>query len=313
MSDPVRVSAIECDAVTKAYGDLVAVDSVSLRIAPGELVALLGHNGAGKSTLVQLMCGLARPTAGTVRVLGSDISTSGSHARRSIGILRQNNTLDEELSVYENVYMYARLFGLSRARAHAVSERLIAEEGLLERADARSETLSGGMKRRLAFTRALVNEPRILILDEPTVGMDFESKERLWRRLSRLQAEGVSVVVVTHDVGEVAAICGRVVVMSGGRILADERPTAFIDRQLGCRRVSVMRRLDGGPPTPEHWREASDHGPVVEQNRALVMLRTLSAQDSDEIIARMGDIALEVRPATLADAYQILAGSQLEP
>ncbi|HEU0133081.1 MAG TPA: ABC transporter ATP-binding protein [Mycobacteriales bacterium] len=222
--------AIVVDGLTVRYGARAAVDGVSLRVGRGEVVGLLGPNGAGKTTTVDVCCGLRVPDAGTVTVLGLDARTAGAELRRRIGVVPQESGLYDELTAVEHLRLFAALYNLKRpaARIGEVLDLL----GLAERRTGRVGTFSGGMKRRLALARALLHDPPVLFLDEPTLGVDVHGRRALWDHVNALKDEGRSVLLTTNYLEEATALCDRVVIVDRGRVLADERPE-ILRRQSG--------------------------------------------------------------------------------
>jgi ABC-2 type transport system ATP-binding protein len=215
-----RVPAIVLTGVTVRFGDRVALDGLSLAVGAGEVVGLLGPNGAGKTTAVDVCCGLRRPDSGSASILGLDATTGGTELRRRIGVVPQESGLYPELSALEQLRLFAALYGTPRARIEEVLRLL----GLWERRDGRVATYSGGMKRRLALARALLHDPPVLFLDEPTLGVDVHGRRALWEHVDRLRCEGRSVLLTTNYLEEATALCDRVVIVDQGRVLADERP-----------------------------------------------------------------------------------------
>jgi ABC-2 type transport system ATP-binding protein len=231
--------AVVVDDLTVRFGTRTAVDGLSLRVGRGEVVGLLGPNGAGKTTTVDVCCGLRRPDGGTAYVLGLDARTAGPDLRRAIGVVPQESGLYGELTAAEHLRLFAALYDLRRpaARIAEVLELL----GLTERRDGRVSTFSGGLKRRLALARALLHNPPVLFLDEPTLGVDVHGRRALWDHVGRLRDEGRSVLLTTNYLEEATALCDRVVIVDAGRVLADERPDA-LRRGSG---TSLVLTIDG--------------------------------------------------------------------
>ena len=195
-------SLIHARGLTKRFGELVAVDAVDFDVAPGEAFGFLGPNGAGKTSTMRMIGCVSPVTEGTLSVLGREPATEGPQIRARIGVVPQQDTLDTELSVRENLLIYGRYFGLSRAECARRADELLAFAQLTERANDQVEPLSGGMKRRLTIARALINEPDLLLLDEPTTGLDPQARHLLWDRLYRLKQRGVTLVLTTHYMDE---------------------------------------------------------------------------------------------------------------
>ncbi|MGH8839284.1 MAG: ABC transporter ATP-binding protein, partial [Jiangellaceae bacterium] len=215
--------------LTKRFGGLTAVDGVDFDVAHGEAFGFLGPNGAGKSSTMRMIGCVSPPTGGRLDVLGLDPRTDGPAIRARLGVVPQRDTLDEELTVRENILVYGRYFGLPRAIVRERAVELLDYAQLTDRADSLVEPLSGGMKRRLTIARALVNQPEILLLDEPTTGLVPQARLALWDRLFRLKRQGVTLVLTTHYMDEAEQLCDRLVVMDGGRIVAHGSPRELID------------------------------------------------------------------------------------
>ena len=212
--------------LTKRFGSFTAVDGVDFDIAAGESFGFLGPNGAGKTSTMRMISCMSPVTDGTLRVLGMDPATDGPAIRGRIGLVPQEDTLDLELTVLDNLMIYGRYFDLPRKVIRERAERLLDFAQLAERADDSVEPLSGGMKRRLTIARSLISEPDLLILDEPTTGLDPQARHLLWDRLYRLKQQGVTLVVTTHYMDEAEQLCDRLVVMDRGRIVAEGRPVS---------------------------------------------------------------------------------------
>lgn len=225
-----RVPVIEARDLTKRFGELTAVDAISFEVTPGESFGLLGPNGAGKSTTMRMVGGTSLRTAGHLRVLGLDPERHGPEVRASLGVVPQQDALDEELRARDNLYVYGRYFGLPRAYLRAKVQELLEFAQLTDKANAKVTELSGGMKRRLTIARGLINEPRILLLDEPTTGLDPQARHILWDRLFRLKEQGVTLVVTTHFMDEAEQLCDRLIVIDRGTIVAEGSPRDLIGR-----------------------------------------------------------------------------------
>ncbi|MGY0230573.1 ABC transporter ATP-binding protein [Longispora urticae] len=234
------MSLIHARDLVKQFGDFTAVNGIDVDVAPGEAFGFLGPNGAGKSSTMKMIGCVSRPTSGELRILGLDPVTDGSAIKARIGVVPQTDNLDQELTVRENLTVYARFFGLSRAVARERAAELLDFVQLSERADDRVEPLSGGMKRRLTIARALINEPELVLLDEPTTGLDPQARHLVWERLFRLKQRGVTLVLTTHYMDEAEQLCDRLVVMDGGRIVAEGSPRELIERH-STREVLELR------------------------------------------------------------------------
>jgi lipooligosaccharide transport system ATP-binding protein len=219
---------VAATGLVKRFGSFTAVDGIDVQVRQGEAFGFLGPNGAGKSSTMRMIACVSPRTAGELRVLGMDPQTDGPSIRARIGVVPQDDLLDAELTVRQNLQVYGRYFGLSRAHVRAKAIELMEFAQLTDRADDDVEPLSGGMKRRLTIARSLVNDPELLLLDEPTTGLDPQARHLLWDRLFRLKQDGVTLIITTHYMEEAEQLCDRLVVMDGGRIVAGGTPTELI-------------------------------------------------------------------------------------
>jgi lipooligosaccharide transport system ATP-binding protein len=224
MSSPL----ITARGLTKKFDEFVAVDEIDFDVARGESFGLLGPNGAGKSTTMRIIGATSQRTSGDLTILGMDPEKFGPQIRAHLGVVPQQDNLDMNLSVSENLYIYGRYFGLSRKFLKTKIEELLEFAQLQEKRNAKVESLSGGMKRRLTIARGLVSEPEILMLDEPTTGLDPQARHILWDRLFRLKEQGVTLVITTHFMDEAEQLCDRLVVMDKGKIMAEGSPAQLI-------------------------------------------------------------------------------------
>ncbi|GAA2640275.1 ABC transporter ATP-binding protein [Paractinoplanes durhamensis] len=233
-------SLIHARGLVKRFEGFTAVDGIDVDVRRGEAFGFLGPNGAGKSSTMRMIGCVSPPTDGVLRILGLDPRRDGPKIRAKLGVCPQLDNLDIELSVRENLTTYARFFGIPRRVARQRADELLEFVQLTERADSKVEPLSGGMKRRLTIARALVNEPEIVLLDEPTTGLDPQARHLVWERLFRLKQQGVTLVLTTHYMDEAEQLCDRLVVMDGGRIVAEGSPRALIE-QYSTREVVELR------------------------------------------------------------------------
>jgi lipooligosaccharide transport system ATP-binding protein len=231
---------IHARELTKRFGDLTAVDGVDFDVAPGEAFGFLGPNGAGKTSTMRMIGCVSPRSGGTLEVLGMDPDRDGPRIRARLGVVPQSDTLDMELTVQENLWIYARYFDLAYSEAKRRTKDLLEFVQLQERADDEVEPLSGGMKRRLTIARGLINEPDLLLLDEPTTGLDPQARHLLWDRLYRLKQQGTTLVLTTHYMDEAEQLCDRLVVMDKARIVAEGSPRQLID-QYATREVLELR------------------------------------------------------------------------
>ncbi|MCC6270740.1 MAG: ABC transporter ATP-binding protein, partial [Microbacteriaceae bacterium] len=226
--------------LTKKYKDFIAVDSISFDIAPGESFGFLGPNGAGKSTTMRMIGAVSTRTGGELSVIGLNPNQYGPEIRSQLGVVPQENNLDSELKVRDNLIVYGRYFGLPHSYLGPKADELLEFAQLTEKAKARIDDLSGGMKRRLTIARALINNPRIMMLDEPTTGLDPQARHILWDRLFRLKEQGTTLVLTTHYMDEAEQLCDRLVVIDKGTIMAEGSPSALIT-QYSTREVLELR------------------------------------------------------------------------
>jgi len=236
----VPTSVITASELTKKYKEFAAVDGISFEVAPGESFGLLGPNGAGKSTTMRMVGAVSTRTSGDLSILGLDPNDHGPEIRSQLGVVPQADNLDTELRVRDNLLVYGRYFGISRSAIAKRADELLEFAQLADRAKSKVDDLSGGMKRRLTIARALINEPRILLLDEPTTGLDPQARHILWDRLFRLKEQGTTLVLTTHYMDEAEQLCDRIVVVDKGRIMAEGSPAALI-REHSSREVLEVR------------------------------------------------------------------------
>ena len=301
---------IEAHALTKRFGAFTAVDGIDLTIARGESFGFLGPNGAGKTSAMRMIAAVSPVTSGFLRVLGLDPATNGPAIRARLGVVPQEDSLDTELTVEENLVVYGRYFDLPRPLLRRRAAELLEFVQLTERARDQVEPLSGGMKRRLTIARGLVNDPELLLLDEPTTGLDPQARHLVWDRLYRLKQGGTTLVLTTHYMDEAEQLCDRLVVMDGGRIVAEGAPADLI-REHSTREVVELRFAPGADDV--------DLGVVdgvaarIERLPDRVLVYT---DDSDAALARVATAGLRpvtvlTRRSTLEDVFLRLTGRQL--
>ncbi len=253
-------SMIHASGLRKSFGDFEAVRGIDVDVRRGEAFGFLGPNGAGKSSTMRMVAAVSPVSAGRLRILGMDPAVDGPSIRARIGVCPQEDTLDTELSVRDNLYVYGRYFGLSRHEVRERVDELLDFVQLTEKADARVEDLSGGMKRRLTIARSLVNRPEVLLLDEPTTGLDPQARHVVWDRLFRLKQQGVTLVLTTHYMDEAEQLTDRLVVMDKGLIVAEGSPAAADPRALHPR--GRRAPLRGGPRGREPRRASRTGSPT---------------------------------------------------
>nr|WP_233552584.1 ATP-binding cassette domain-containing protein [Jiangella rhizosphaerae] len=301
---------ISAHRLTKRFGEFTAVDAIDVEVRRGEAFGFLGPNGAGKSSTMRMIGCVSPPTDGSLRILGLDPATDGPSIRARLGVVPQRDTLDEELTVRENILVYGRYFGLSRAQVRAKADELLEFAQLTERANSVVEPLSGGMKRRLTIARSLVNDPELLLLDEPTTGLDPQARHVLWDRLFRLKRSGVTLVLTTHYMDEAEQLCDRLVVMDGGRIVAEGSPRELI--ALHSTREVLELRFAADDHTP-YAAKVTDLAERVEVLPDRLLLYT---DDGDATAAAVQGRGLEplsvlARRSTLEDVFLHLTGRTL--
>jgi len=301
---------LSAKGLTKTFGDFTAVDGIDFAVRKGEAFGFLGPNGAGKSSTMRMVGCVSPVSGGELRLFGQDPATAGAAIRARLGVVPQRDTLDEELTVEENLWIYGRYFGLSRKEVRARAAELLDFAQLTERAKDKVDPLSGGMKRRLTIARSLINSPEILLLDEPTTGLDPQARHVLWDRLFRLKRSGVTLVLTTHYMDEAEQLCDRLVVMDHGKIVAEGSPRQLID-EYSTREVLELRF------------DAEDHKDFAEQvtgvgKRVEVLPDRLLVytDDGDEASAVVHARGVEplsslVRRSTLEDVFLHLTGRTL--
>ncbi|MFC1416701.1 ABC transporter ATP-binding protein [Streptacidiphilus cavernicola] len=315
-----RAVLVHADGLTKLHrrrgGEPVhAVRGVDFRIVSGETYGFLGPNGAGKSTTMRMICCVSEASGGTLRVLGLDPATDGSRIRSRIGVVPQDDTLDRELTVRENLLVYGRYFGMSRAARAARADELLAFARLEEKAGTRVDTLSGGMRRRLTIARSLVNSPEILILDEPTTGLDPQARHLLWERLHQLKEQGVTLILTTHYMDEAEQLCDRLAVMDQGRIVAESTPAALIAEHAGREVLELRFDRQDRATALDKVRTLTGSGAAdrVEELPDRVLVYGPDADAAQEQVQALGlsPTATLVRRAGLEDVFLRLTGRTL--
>jgi lipooligosaccharide transport system ATP-binding protein len=309
---------VEARGLTKTYPArngtpaFRAVDGIDFQFGRGEAFGFLGPNGAGKSSTMRMLAAISPVTEGTLRVLGMDPARQGPEIRSRIGVVPQDDCLDRELTVRENIYVYGRYFGLPKVVIRERLEGLLAFAQLEDKADAQVEMLSGGMRRRLTIARSLINEPEILLLDEPTTGLDPQARHVLWDRLYRLKADGVTLIITTHYMDEAEQLCDRLAVMDGGRIVAEGSPRELIESHVTREVLELRFGPDEHAAVAQRLRDAG----IGERIDVLPDRVLLYADDGEHALAAAHRIALEpvtalVRRATLEDVFLKLTGRTL--
>jgi lipooligosaccharide transport system ATP-binding protein len=301
---------IRAAGLRKSFGGFEAVKGIDVEVRRGEAFGFLGPNGAGKSSTMRMIAAVSPVSGGELRILGLDPATDGQAIRGRLGVCPQEDTLDNELNVFDNLYIYGRYFGIDKATVRQRAEELLDFVALTDKRKSRVEDLSGGMKRRLTIARSLINDPEVLLLDEPTTGLDPQARHVLWDQLFRLKQAGVTLVITTHYMDEAEQLCDRLVVMDKGLIVAEGSPRELIE-QYSTREVAELRFGVG-----EHealGEKLSDLGDRVEvlPDRLLVY-----SDDGEQVIAETHErglqpVAVLVRRSTLEDVFLRLTGRSL--
>jgi len=301
---------IHARSLTKRFGALTAVDAIDFDVAAGESFGFLGPNGAGKTSAMRMIGCVSPVTEGTLRILGLDPATDGARIRGRLGVVPQQDTLDTEISVRDNLVIYGWYFGLSRAEAGRRASELLEFAQLAERAKDKVEPLSGGMKRRLTIARALINEPSILLLDEPTTGLDPQARHLLWERLYRLKQRGVTLVLTTHYMDEAEQLCDRLVVMDKAKIVAEGSPRSLI-QEWATREVTEMRFPVGVQETLD--RQLDGLGERVELLPDRVLVYSNDGEAAAVAAHQRGLLpeTVLVRRSSLEDVFLRLTGRSL--
>jgi len=310
MPETSPTSLIHARGLTKMFGDFTAVDAIDFDVARGESFGFLGPNGAGKTSTMRMIGCVSPISGGVLEVMGMDPATHGSQIRANLGVVPQQDTLDVELTVRENLSIYGRYFGLSRAEVGRRADELLEFAQLTERANDQVEPLSGGMKRRLTIARSLINEPTVLLLDEPTTGLDPQARHLLWDRLYRLKQRGVTLVLTTHYMDEAEQLCDRLVVMDKAKIVAEGSPRALIE-QYSTREVTELRFAPGIAETLDGQLEG-----IAQRVEHLPDRVLLYADDGEAAVAAAHARGLEpeqvlVRRSSLEDVFLRLTGRSL--
>ncbi len=311
VADVPDTSLIRARGLTKAYGAVMAVRGIDLDVQRGEAFGFLGPNGAGKSSTMRMVAAVSPPSGGELRIFGLDPAVDGPAIRARLGVCPQDDTLDPELSTLENLVIYGRYFGLSRAQCQAKAAELLDFVALTDRSTDRVENLSGGMKRRLTIARSLMNDPDLLLLDEPTTGLDPQARHLLWDKLFRLRQSGVTLVLTTHYMDEAEQLCNRLVVMDGGLIAAEGSPTELI-REFSTREVTELRFA----PDDDHEALAEKVADLAERIEALPDRLLLYTGDGEAAAVAAHERGLTpasvlVRRSTLEDVFLRLTGRSL--
>jgi lipooligosaccharide transport system ATP-binding protein len=312
---PIVAPLIHARGLTKCFGSFTAVDAIDFDVAPGEAFGFLGPNGAGKTSTMRMIGTVSPVTSGELTVFGLDPAVSGALIRARLGVVPQADTLDSELSVLENLLIYGRYFDLSWAESRRRATELLDFVQLTERSNDKVEPLSGGMKRRLVIARSLINEPSLLLLDEPTTGLDPQARHLLWDRLYRLKQRGVTLCLTTHYMDEAEQLCDRLVVMDRARIVAEGSPRQLIDRFVTREVLELRFHGDGGDPDGSEQLDGRLEGLAerIEQLPDRVLVYTADGEAAAAAAYERGlrPASILVRRSTLEDVFLRLTGRSL--
>lgn len=301
---------IVAKGLTKKYGEFIALNGIDFSVQKGESFGFLGPNGAGKSTTMRIIASTLTRTSGDITVLGKDPEVSGPEIRAHLGVVPQQDNLDQALSVSDNLYIYGRYFGLPRKFIRSKIDELLDFAALTDKRDSKVEALSGGMKRRLTIARALISEPEILMLDEPTTGLDPQARHILWDRLFRLKEQGVTLLITTHYMDEAEQLCDRLMVMDKGSIMAEDSPSGLIKKFSTKEVLEVRFGSDRNAQVAEKLKT------LCERMELLPDRILLYADDAEKVLDEIRKIGLHpvtslVRRSSLEDVFLRLTGRTL--
>ena len=298
---------IEAKNLTKKFGDLVAVDGINFKVFKGECFGFLGPNGAGKTTTTKMIHSVLPLTAGRLTVAGMDVTKQAREIKKMIGVAPQEDNLDPDFTVFHNLMVYARYFDIPKAEAHKRAEELLRFVQLEEKRKVLIDQLSSGMKRRLILARALINEPQILILDEPTTGLDPQGRHLIWDKIRSLQKQGVTIVLTTHYMEEAAHLCDRIVIVDYGKIIEEGRPGDLIKKHVGEEVLEVA--YDEG--VLKFLREAFPDARLDVVSDRIQVFTNQPRGVFDEILKKFNFKAAMIRDANLEDVFLKLTGRRL--
>jgi len=298
------IAVVEATDLKKRYGEFTAVNGVSFQVRTGECYGLLGPNGAGKTSIIRMMYGFSPLSSGTMRLFGQDIEKDWRVIRSRIGVCQQDNTLDPDLSVEDNLAVFAGYYSIPAARARARAEELLRFFALEKKRKAKVMELSGGLAKRLMVARSLINEPELLILDEPTTGLDPQSRHLLWEKLRALQKAGVTLFLTTHYMEEASYLCNRLMIIDYGKILVEDSPLALIKRYVGDSAVEI----EGADEALRQYLEKNRINHEVLDQRIMVYAENSVAEHIRHHFCMHG---CTFRPPTLEDVFLRLTGREL--
>lgn len=301
-----EIPVIRASHLTKRFGNIPAVDDISFEVRRGETYGLLGPNGAGKTTTMRMVSGLSPLSSGSLTVANIDVVRQGRSVRDILGVVTQQDGLDTDLSPRNNLIVYGYMTGLSRAEAKRRADAVLMYFDLTDRANDEVDNLSGGMKRRLAIARAFMTQPQVIVLDEPTTGLDPQGRNHVWRELETMKQAGVTILMSTHYMEEASALCDRLAIMHHGKILAEGAPDELVNRHAGeevallrvpsTAREEVVKRIDG---SGLDYREAG----------AVIMVTSANGERPD--LSGLDGVRVSYRPANLEDVFLSVAGREL--
>ena len=299
------MGVIDAENLKKTYGSVTAVDGLGFSVKKGEVFGFLGPNGAGKTTTMKMIACVSPRTSGSLTILGMDPDSSPAMIKQRLGVVPQETNLDPDFTCYGNLFTYARYFDIPSDTAHKRAEELLEFVQLSEKRDVAVEKLSGGMKRRLILARALVNNPDLLILDEPTIGLDPQARHLIWEKLKTLQAQGNTIVLTTHYLDEASRLCDRLVIMDNGKILVEGAPADLVRDHVGHEIVEVEK-------SPEVTACLDEMQIPFEVTGDTVLVATESSREIARILLeRCRPEKMLTRPATLEDVFLKLTGRKL--
>ena len=301
---------IDLDRLTKVFDKVKAVDNVSFKIQKGEIFGLLGPNGAGKTTTIRMLTGLARPSSGTAKILGLDIVSDSVGVRKVVGVVPQSNVLDRELSVYQNLAYHAKLHGMKKSKYDPSISKVLKLVGMTDKRDSDPLILSGGMKRRLTIAKALVHDPEVLFLDEPTTGLDPQSKRALWKRIQALSKQGITMILTTHYMEEAELLCGKIGIIDKGKVIALDTPSGLKSILKGEALIEITHTR--ALKTDEI--ENLDFVQGLDRGKDTLRIYTAKKKEAvTYILSNFGDMVLSIdfHEPTLEDVFLHLTGSDL--
>lgn len=312
---PVLTEIISAHNLVKCYNGRAVVDSIDFKVYRGECFGILGPNGAGKTTTVKMIYGLSPLSGGELTVMGLDAGRHSREIRKHLGVVSQDNNLDVDLTVWENMKMFARYYGLRPAQIEDRLMQLLALMDLTGSANARVETLSGGMKRRLAIARSLINNPKLLILDEPTTGLDPHARQLVWQQLRDIKQQQIAILLTTHYLEEATKLCDRLIIMDHGQILDEGEPMALVEKHVGSQVMELGFNED--PPV---WQETilTRFPHLLKGSRLFGNTIHLYTGSGSRLLEELQEMALPLhyqllRTATLEDVFLKLTGKEIIP